>query len=57
MRRVVQKRKRNICEKKFKKVNKEFKFLVLVLVRKSSIVKLKGGVGIEGTLNWESVIL
>ena len=45
MRRVVQKRKRKYVKRRFK----EFKFLVLVLVRKSSIVKLKGK-GIEGTL-------
>ena len=37
MRRVVQKRKRKYVKRRFK----EFKFLVLVLVRKSSIVKLK----------------
>ena len=41
-----------------KKVNKEFKLLVLVVVRKSSIVKLEKvlGGGVLGYSNWESVI-
>ena len=40
----------HVCGRKYvKRRFKEFKFLVLVLVRKSSIVKLKGK-GIEGTL-------